>query len=520
VLAGAGPGWHDLGVTRWERRRSRHPGRPAGTGGPATSFGADELTEALYRGLLGRFPDPAGLEHHVRLLESGAQVWEIVRGIRDSSEASGRLLRSPELAQLGPNAWAGSRRPRGEPLVYFCHLMKTGGTALVDAAVANAAGRMCVTGLFLDHLVMVPSVVWRHAALVSGHLGLEGRILLPPDVVTVTVVRDPLERTLSHYSHVLRDPALAAEAGGLALEEFISDPRWAPYASNYQARSLVQRVDLPGAWSDYSPLARLEQLAVPTPARVTLPLQSLYEGAPLSVPAEDLESSALAALDTVELVGVSDGLDELWHRLAAVWGIDSAGAVASANVSPARIEPGRVPASVRRGIEEANRADQALYERARAKAGAGRARRQDGGPRPERTEAPGPAVAPHTPGHRLRRRYLGRPSGVPAFTLGAMAALTVGDLVSGAQTDFIPALVVGPCVVAVTGRWRLTVAFGVLAALVTVVLGIQNGIWGTAGHYELLGTAVGLTLGAAAAAGLLGRSRRAAALAALAATAA
>ena len=480
-------------------------------------WGAEEITDALYRALLGRFPDPAGLEHHVRLLESGAPVWEMVRGIRDSSEASGRLLRSPQLAQLGPNGWDGSRRLRGEPLIYFCHLMKTGGTALVDAAVANAGGRMCLTGLFLDHVVMVPSVVWRHAALVSGHFGLEARLLLPPDVLTVTVVRDPLERTLSHYSHVRRDPSLVAASEGLSLEEFISDPCWAPYASNYQSRSLVQRVDLPGAWSEYSPLARLDQVSVPSPTRVTLPLQLLFEGSPLPVALEDLEASALAALDTVDLVGVADELDELWGRMAAVWGMDNAvAAVTPANVTPGRIDPSQVPSSVRRAIEDANGADQALYERARTRAGAGH-RPAGVGPRPERSVGPAPgrpaasgAAATHRPGHRLRRRSFPRPTGVPAFTLGAMAALTVGDLVSGSQTDFIPALVVGPCLVAVTGRWRLTVAFGVLAALVTLVLGVQDGIWGTAGHYELLATAVGLTLGATVAALLLARSRRAA----------
>ena len=498
-------------MSRWERTRKQAGGAAVGSAGSGASFGANELTEALYRGLLGRFPDPAGLALHVELLESGAAPWEIVRGIRDSPEASGRLLRSPELAQLGPNGWDGSRRRRGEPLVYFCHLMKTGGTALVDAIVAQASGRMCLTGLFLDHLVVVPTVVWHHAALLSGHLGLEARDLLPADLVTVTTLRDPFERTLSHYSHVLRDPALAGEAAGLSLEEFLGDPRWAPYASNFQARSLVQRVGLAGAWSEYSPLARLDELQVPTPVRVTLPLQSLYEGAPLSVAPVELESAALAALESIELVGVSDALDELWARVGAVWGLGSTLAVGLANVSPAQMEPASVPASLRRAIEEANPVDLALYEQARSRAGVP--------PRPEPVRAravpaasPTPDRAGHRPGHRLRRRPAWRWTGVPAFTLGAILALSLADALSGVQTDFIPGLVVGPCVVAGTGRWRLTAAFGALVAVLTVVLGIQDGIWGTAGHYELIGAVVAVTAGAVGVAVLLGRARAPAAV--------
>jgi hypothetical protein len=472
---------------------------PAGNGQGRVTFTAPEVVEALYRGLLDRYPDPRGLRDNTDILETGADLWSLVHGIRHSPEASLGLLRSSDLAHLGRALWEGREQRRREPPLYFCHIMKTAGTSLVEAMTAVAGRRFCLTQIFLDHFVAIPELVLSQASLVSGHLGMEVLEYLPPETVTVSVLRDPVERTLSHYAHVLADPALAVEVEGLTLEEFISSPRWRPLAADFQARNLVQHIGLGGAWKAWSPLERLRELGPATPAADDLPVQSLFHHAGTGLEGAALLSGATRVMDGMELVGLTEDLDSFWFSLARLWGLSDPPAVPRSNAR-AHDRAGQLPASLRRHIEEANPVDLALYEVARARA-----------PRPVRALRPAPAPQPASPPASVsrtdrRRGWVGalRDPGL-AFGLALSLVASLVDTLDGSRLILIGSLAAGPCATLTSRRWLRTAVVAVIAVALSLVLAVPDGIWDTGTQAGMVASVAVIAAAAVALAWILER---------------
>jgi hypothetical protein len=345
------------------RRRPRWLRRP---------LTAPTVIDALFRGLLHRPAGTEGIEHYERELARGVPLEDVVHSIGHSHEYFEGWLRGEDLPTMLSTAWAGSRRRRGEPPIYFNHIMKTGGTSLVDGLTSLAGGRFCLTAIFIDHLVGLPRPLFDMASLVAGHLGPMPLELMPPDTVTATLIRDPVDRVLSHYTHVLVDPALpSSETAGLSLEAFVHSPRWRPFVENFQARSLLHRIDLDALWVERSPEDLLSELDVNVrPAIAHLPVQSFFMLAPYAPSGPELRTAALTALDRIDHVGVTDSLDLLFRELARRWGVDDPPPPPRANVNAQRPAREQVATGLRDEILEANTVDVALYETARARAAA------------------------------------------------------------------------------------------------------------------------------------------------------
>jgi hypothetical protein len=86
--------------------------------------------------------------------------------------------------------------------------------------------------------------------------------------------------------------------------------------------------------------------------------------------------------------------------------------------------------------------------------------------------------------------------------LALCVAVAAADAALGSRLVLIGLLIVGPCCVLLTGRWVPTGLTGLWAVGLAVILGVPDGIWGTATHLAFLAavTAVALasTLAAAA----------------------
>jgi hypothetical protein len=174
---------------------------------------------------------------------------------------------------------------------------------------------------------------------------------------TFTLLRPPLERTLSHIAHVRRDALHPLHAyvrdRGHDVAGFVRDPLLRPYITNFQARHLVQ----PGGTA--APEAA--GLVGDHPARD----QVAYELAAAG-PDRELLAAARSALDAMVVVGTTDDVDgalqRLWHTLG--WG--SPPRCARRNAAPAPIDLAALDAGLREEIVGLNAVDRALYERARA----------------------------------------------------------------------------------------------------------------------------------------------------------
>ncbi len=96
----------------------------------------------------------------------------------------------------------------------------------------------------------------------------------------------------------------------------------------------------------------------------------------------------------------------------------------------------------------------------------------------------------------------GRRSLLPGWTvnriwlagLGMTMFVAATDAVLGSRVVLIGLLIVGPCIVLLTGRWIPTGLTGVMAAGLAVALGIPDGIWGTTTHLAFLAAVVAVAL--------------------------
>jgi hypothetical protein len=264
----------------------------------------------------------------------------------------------------------GERAPA--PPLYFMHIMKTGGTALTTALAQlnnGAHGGASVTEIFLDQFVTRDPQQWSEVGFVTGHLPWEARGLLPPATRTLTALRDPVDRTLSHYWQLTVNPDVLAESPGFDLEEFVESPRWNTLCRDYQARQLAHRVDLAGAGTRYQPAARFASLGPPFPPEHQYPLQSFFDCSPLTLTGADLERAALDALSQIEFVGVTEHLDALYGEVARrVWPAADPPVLGRENPSHDRPKRATISPALLGRIEELTAVDHVLYEAARRRA--------------------------------------------------------------------------------------------------------------------------------------------------------
>jgi hypothetical protein len=65
---------------------------------------------------------------------------------------------------------AADERLPGRP-IYVLHVMKTGGTSLIEGLRSILAPGPCLTEIFLDDFVSIPRSTLEQMSLVAGHLG-------------------------------------------------------------------------------------------------------------------------------------------------------------------------------------------------------------------------------------------------------------------------------------------------------------------------------------------------------------
>ena len=143
--------------------------------------------------------------------------------------------------------------PAGAPAAYlpgklvFVHVMKTAGTSLYrwlqrhyhhDDILTEASN-------WLGYWRMPPEIRARKR-FVRGHFGsyITRYHNAANGFRSITVLRDPVERAVSHYFHGKSAPdagrlGKVIREGNLSLDEYAEDPGCAPFASNFQVRNFA-----------------------------------------------------------------------------------------------------------------------------------------------------------------------------------------------------------------------------------------------------------------------------------------
>lgn len=99
----------------------------------------------------------------------------------------------------------------GEETLIFLHLLKTGGRTLVSVLKENIANEYRFhygqgAGEKLDDLKALPEDQRRSLRLIHGHLHYGIHTYLPQPSTYITLLRDPVERVISHYYYALHNP--------------------------------------------------------------------------------------------------------------------------------------------------------------------------------------------------------------------------------------------------------------------------------------------------------------------------
>lgn len=223
---------------------------------------------------------------------------------------------------------------------FFVHLQKTAGTTMRQRLMHHFGDEALYPSAVDDD---VPGVTFRTAALrerlptrsdrvrvVSGHFPLCSRAFFGFEVRTCTLLREPVERTLSYLRHHRK---LTPADADKSLEEIYDDPfRFHGLAHNHMTKMLSLTLD---EMTD-DMLTHVEF----TPERV---------------------AGAKAALEGIDVVGVQDRFDDFCHALNDRFGWSLSDRPRFAN----RTEPVEVSASFRERIAADQWADTELYELAR-----------------------------------------------------------------------------------------------------------------------------------------------------------
>jgi hypothetical protein len=220
---------------------------------------------------------------------------------------------------------------------FFLHVMKTAGATLRQHIRANFTHeevypyrkhdpKLLDANYRIDYLTSLPPERLERIRVFTGHFPYAAVELLDVEVATITVLRDPVERTLSYLRHCRH---YHSQHKGMALEEIYEDPFFFPsFIKDHQAKLFaLTPEDRPESYMDV-----------------------------LDVDAARL-AIAKRNLDRVDVVGTQDHFDDLLSELERRFGW-SRGDVHDRHVS----ERDGVPDSFRRRIAEDNAADMEFYE--------------------------------------------------------------------------------------------------------------------------------------------------------------
>ncbi|MFZ6021909.1 MAG: sulfotransferase family 2 domain-containing protein [Patescibacteria group bacterium] len=132
-------------------------------------------------------------------------------------------------------------------MIYFSHIPKTAGTTLRSFISQFFPEDRIFSAQLWNELENPEMTDWSKYDFVSGHFGHALTTYLPDNTKTITMLRDPIQRTVSQYNHVVSDRYFEHKIGKRRIKDIgngdmnlmLQDAECADYFSNIQLKFIA-----------------------------------------------------------------------------------------------------------------------------------------------------------------------------------------------------------------------------------------------------------------------------------------
>lgn len=326
-----------------------------------SSFKGDLVAELLYRVIVGRPASRAERDELRRKARGGAELMDLAHEMKATEEGARVVIHGvpPALRTYLRAQFDAATGESEQPRLVFLHFMKVGGTTISDTFTGWFPSERTRVHLFLDDIALAPPQMLANLRIIAGHIPFNALALIPGPYQTMTLLRDPFSRTISHFTHLKE---VNPQYRDLTLERFVLDEEMDALSGNYQARQLAFDMRVASAWRDHNP-EHVVAVRGADPLATPLPLSSLFDSVPMDLAGEELLAKASANLEKIDIVGVTDHLQAAVWKAAELFGRDPE-PVGRLNASKPEARPD-IDSRLSREIARRTEIDQELYEQAK-----------------------------------------------------------------------------------------------------------------------------------------------------------
>ncbi len=246
--------------------------------------------------------------------------------------------------------------------IYFLHIPKTAGTSLRKVIESQfSPEEICPCSVMQE----LSEVVQRDASelaaypLIAGHLGYTVVSLLPTPPRVITMLRDPIARTISRFNYMKQHTQNSLRAPwnharfldpDVSIDDFLTFEPTRRLITNFQVRNLAQDFDLTQTYIDFDGNA------------IAPKMNKLFAYTSTGISDEDLLSKAKHRLTSFEFVGIAERFSESVELLCSTFGWSLAIDIPFLNASfpPIRLNDS-LPSQTRADLQACTSLDAELY---------------------------------------------------------------------------------------------------------------------------------------------------------------
>jgi hypothetical protein len=237
--------------------------------------------------------------------------------------------------------------PQPGECLYFLHIPKTAGTTFTNILQTHFdAADFCPATRWHDLLAMSPKE-YRRFRLIAGHMSYSLHHLIPKPLLYITMLRDPVDRVISHYEMVQR---AGIYFPGKSLYECVTDEKIRDTYNNIQVAMLGENYSLQELNDTYS----------------RWDVDGLFTTPRYPIPNNEFLSRAKQRLEAFTFFGLTERFSASVNLLTYTFGWSPITAVQKLNAAPKRLRREEIPQKTLEAIIEYNPLDIELYNFASA----------------------------------------------------------------------------------------------------------------------------------------------------------